>query len=79
MAAAVIIGGALFTMPIDNAKSAGSPYPPTDSEYEKVWSDEFNGDSLDTNVWSPYIGGWNASEVQGCYTESAENIKRQWR
>ena len=44
MVAAFIIGGALFTMPIDNAKSAGSPYPPTDSEYEKVWSDEFNGD-----------------------------------
>ena len=74
MVAAFIIGGALFTMPIDNAKSAGSPYPPTDSEYEKVWSDEFNGDSLDTDVWSPYTGGWNASEVQGCYTESAENI-----
>ena len=74
MVAAFIIGGALFTMPIDNAKSAGSPYPPTDSEYEKVWSDEFNGDSLDTNIWSPYIGGWNASEVQGCYTGSAENI-----
>lgn len=74
MVAAFIIGGALFAMPIDNAKSAGSPYPPTDSEYEKVWSDEFNGDSLDTNVWSPYTGGWNASEVQGCYTESAENI-----
>ncbi len=74
MTVGVIVGGALFTMPIDNAKSAGSPYPPTDSEYEKVWSDEFNGDSLDTNVWSPYTGGWNASEVQGCYTESAENI-----
>ena len=74
MAAAAIIGGSIFTLPIDNAKSAGSPYPPTDSEYEKVWSDEFNGDSLDTNVWSPYTGGWNASEVQGCYTESAENI-----
>ena len=74
MAAAAIIGGSIFTLPIDNAKSAGSPYPPTDSEYEKVWSDEFNGDSLDTDVWSPYIGGWNASEVQGCYTESAENI-----
>ena len=74
MAAAVIIGGSLFALPIDNAKSAGSPYPPTDSEYEKVWSDEFNGDSLDTNVWSPYVGGWNASAVQGCYKDSPENI-----
>ena len=74
MIATAIISGSIFTLPIDNAKSAGSPYPPTDSEYEKVWSDEFNGDSLDTNVWSPYTGGWNASEVQGCYTESAENI-----
>ena len=74
MIATAIISGSIFTLPIDNAKSAGSPYPPTDSEYEKVWSDEFNGDSLDTNVWSPYTGGWNASEVQGCYTGSAENI-----
>ena len=74
MIATAIISGSIFTLPIDNAKSAGSPYPPTDSEYEKVWSDEFNEGSLDTNVWSPYIGGWNASEVQGCYTGSAENI-----
>ena len=74
MVATAIISGSIFTLPIDNAKSAGSPYPPTDSEYEKVWSDEFNEGSLDTNVWSPYIGGWNASEVQGCYTGSAENI-----
>ena len=74
MTAAVIIGGSLVALPIDNAKGAGSPYPPTDSEYEKVWSDEFNGDSLDTNVWSPYVGGWNASAVQGCYKDSPENI-----
>ena len=74
MTAAVVIGGSLVALPIDNAKGAGSPYPPTDSEYEKVWSDEFNGDSLDTNVWSPYVGGWNASAVQGCYKDSPENI-----
>ena len=74
MTAAVIIGGSLVALPIDNAKGAGSPYPPTDSEYEKVWSDEFNGDSLDTNIWSPYVGGWNASAVQGCYKDSPENI-----
>ncbi|QWQ32251.1 glycoside hydrolase family 16 protein [Candidatus Minimicrobia naudis] len=31
--------------------------------------------SLDTrHMESIHRGGWNASEVQGCYTESAENI-----
>ena len=32
MTVGVIVGGALFTLPMDNAKGAGSPYPPTDSE-----------------------------------------------
>ena len=32
MTVGVLVGGALFTLPMDNAKGAGSPYPPTDSE-----------------------------------------------
>ena len=79
MAAAVIIGGALFTMPIDNAKSAGSPYPPTDSENwnpEPVWRDEFDGNSLDGTKWTALNGGWKDEnqQVRNCYTRSDENI-----
>ena len=79
MVAAFIIGGALFTMPIDNAKSAGSPYPPTDSENwnpEPVWRDEFNGNSLDETKWGYYTGGWKDEnqQVQNCYRRESENV-----
>ena len=36
MTAAVIIGGSLVALPIDNAKGAGSPYPPTDRIRESL-------------------------------------------
>ena len=79
MVAAIVIGGSLFTMPIDNAKSAGSPYPPTDSENwnpEPVWRDEFDGNSLDGTKWTALNGGWEdeGQQVRNCYTRSDENI-----
>ena len=79
MVAAFIIGAALFTMPIDNAKSAGSPYPPTDSENwnpEPVWRDEFDGNSLDETKWSYYTSGWKDEnqQVRNCYRDRPENV-----
>ena len=79
MAVGVIAGGALFTLPIDNVKSAGSPYPPTDSENwnpEPVWRDEFDGNSLDGTKWTALNGGWKDEnqQVRNCYTRSDENI-----
>ena len=79
MTVGVIVGGALFTMPIDNAKSAGSPYPPTDSENwnpEPVWRDEFDGNSLDGTKWTALNGGRKDEnqQVRNCYTRSDENI-----
>ena len=79
MAVGVIIGGALFTLPMDNAKGAGSPYPPTDSENwnpEPVWRDEFDGNSLDGTKWTALNGGWKdeGQQVRNCYTRSDENI-----
>ena len=79
MAVGVIIGGALFTLPMDNAKGAGSPYPPTDSENwnpEPVWRDEFDGNSLDGTKWTALNGGWKDEnqQVRNCYTRSDENI-----
>ena len=79
MTVGVIVGGALFTMPIDNAKSAGSPYPPTDSENwnpEPVWRDEFDGNSLDETKWDYYTSGWKDEnqQVQNCYRRESENV-----
>lgn len=34
-----------------------------------VWSDEFDGATLDLDKWSYYRGGWGASKVQNCYVE----------
>ena len=43
-----------------------------------VWSDEFNGTSLDTSVWSYEIGngswGWGNGEVE-YYTNRTDNVK----
>ena len=79
MAVGVLVGGALFTLPMDNAKGAGSPYPPTDSENwnpEPVWRDEFDGNSLDGAKWTALNGGWKdeGQQVRNCYTRSDENI-----
>ena len=79
MAVSVIVSGALFTLPMDNAKGAGSPYPPTDSENwnpEPVWRDEFDGNSLDGTKWTALNGGWKDEnqQVRNCYTRSDENI-----
>ncbi len=47
----------------------------TDDGYELIWSDEFEGDSLDRNKWNVEVngyGGWN-DELQ-YYCDSPENI-----
>ena len=79
MAVGIVVGGALFTLPMDNARGAGSPYPPTDSENwnpEPVWRDEFDGNSLDGTKWTALNGGWGdeGQQVRNCYTRSDENI-----
>ena len=79
MTVSVLVGGALFTLPMDNAKGIGSPYPPTDSENwnpEPVWRDEFDGNSLDGTKWTALNGGWKdeGQQVRNCYTRSDENI-----
>lgn len=40
------------------------------------WSDEFNGTSLDTNIWNIETGsgGWGNAELE-CYTASPKNLK----
>lgn len=46
--------------------------------YQLVWSDEFDGDALDTDIWTYEIGtgswGWGNNEEQ-YYTDRTENIR----
>ena len=48
--------------------------------YKLVWSDEFNGNSLDTTKWNYDVGyggsnpGWGNNELQ-CYTDEETNVK----
>lgn len=45
--------------------------------YELLWSDEFDGDALDTSFWTPEVGrgydGWGNNELQ-YYTGRPENV-----
>ena len=45
-------------------------------EYQLVWSDEFNGTSLDENIWTIQTGGggWGNNELQ-YYTARTENLR----
>ena len=45
-----------------------------ESSWKLVWSDEFDGDSLNTNVWTRETGGsgWGNNELQ-YYTDRTEN------
>ena len=50
-----------------------------DSDWKLVWSDEFEGDSLDTDVWCYDVGigpegnGWGNEEIQ-YYTDRTDNV-----
>lgn len=53
---------------------------PASAAYELVWSDEFNGSSLNTNNWNFEIGtgnwGWGNGESQ-YYTSRTENVRTE--
>lgn len=48
------------------------------NNWNLVWSDEFNGTSLDTSVWSYEIGngnwGWGNGEIE-YYTNRTDNVR----
>lgn len=70
----------LFVLSCDNS-STSVPDVEEDLEYQLVWSDEFDGDQLDTNKWSYQLGtgsqfgltGWGNNELQ-YYTDREENV-----
>ncbi|GAB2719355.1 hypothetical protein GCM10027018_28640 [Paenibacillus thermoaerophilus] len=54
------------------------PIPAANAAYNLVWSDEFNGSTIDTNNWVYEIGtgsgGWGNNELQ-YYTSRPENAR----
>ena len=77
VAAGLVIGGSLLTLPTGQAKSVSDDYPLNDSTHwntEPIWRDEFNGTSLDKDSWNIYGSGWSANNVQSCYSRSEENV-----
>ena len=48
----------------------------SESKYTLVWSDDFNGQELDRDKWSPLIdcSGRGNNELQ-CYTDRAKNVQ----
>ncbi|MBP9872530.1 MAG: hypothetical protein KBC60_00760, partial [Haliscomenobacter sp.] len=57
--------------------TAGYRTPTSYPGYALAWSDEFSGNSLDLNVWTPEIGngtgGWGNNELE-YYTNSTKNV-----
>ncbi len=47
---------------------------PMPLETDLIWSDEFDGDSLDEEKWSYQRGGWNGSNVQNCYVDENTSV-----
>lgn len=46
------------------------------TQYKLVWSDEFNNEELDTNIWNynTGAGGWGNNELQ-YYTNDGQNVR----
>lgn len=46
----------------------------TDPKWELVWSDEFDGETIDDSKWNREVDCWGGgNEERQCYTDSAEN------
>ena len=75
IALALVICGITFTPNKTTKVSAAAD--PSASGWQLQWSDEFNGSSLDTNVWGYEIGrgdnGWGNAELQ-YYTARTSNV-----
>jgi len=60
---------------VPDAAPAGSDFLPGGKGWRLVWSDEFEGDSLDRAKWTPEESCWGGgNNERQCYTDRAENI-----
>jgi len=63
--------GSIYFDDLKLTQTAGGPQ----GDWNIVWSDEFNGTSIDTNIWTydlGHNGGWGNNELE-YYTNSAQN------
>ena len=63
-------GGSLYFDDLNLAQTGGAPY----GNMNIVWTDEFNGTAINTNVWTfdQGSGGWGNNELE-CYTSRTNN------
>ncbi len=59
----------------EESSAPDSSEPDTEEGYQLLWSDEFDGDSLNEDIWTREIRdpGWTNNELQA-YTDSDDNI-----
>lgn len=53
-----------------------SPAPASDARWVLVWSDEFDGDTLDRSKWKPEESCWGGgNDERQCYTDRTANVE----
>lgn len=63
---------AMFMLAACSASSEGDAPP----HWEVVWSDDFEGDALDSSKWSAEISCWGGgNNERQCYTDRSENVR----
>jgi beta-glucanase (GH16 family) len=68
-------GGSMYFDDLTLNQTGGTAVAPPATEWNIVWSDEFNGTFINPNVWTletGYNGGWGNSELED-YTTSSQN------
>jgi beta-glucanase (GH16 family) len=67
--------GSMYFDDITLNQTGGTQVPNTATQWNIVWDDEFNGKSINTNIWSFEVGnngGWGNSELE-YYTSNSLN------
>ena len=68
-------GGSMYFDDLSLAQTGGTVVPPPPTQWSIVWDDEFNGTSINTNIWAFETGnngGWGNSELE-YYTSNSLN------
>lgn len=73
---AVGVGEATITCTTDTGESATCAVTVAQSDYQLVWSEEFDGDVLDTSIWNPQINGnGSGNNEKQYYTDRTDNLR----
>ena len=64
------------TLPAPEAAPAGGDFHPRDKGWVRVWSDEFDGNSLDPAKWEMEVSCWGGgNDERQCYTDRTRNVE----